>query len=336
MKIDLYGNYNSTNYFEAGLNGLYQVLLQNKDSIDWQLQDNVLTINWQDFKNQFTWLLNNTYQPNSEGLLVFGANKQIFLQQGLLNTTLTIPATRKTTDFIELKVLTKEGLVNYSLPGLKSTVYETFAKNFFTPKGKIKKSVTLKSWLLPNSCGGFEVIPEVAVALAFASINWVICKIEKTYPHTDKKRYSYALISPQFVDFNFRLSRSPNLEDYVFSSLEDAVSYWSFLNKGQSFHGYEFFRKRSNRAPQIIKAVNLIAEEEYSRFVECFPNKVIRKAEDEFRIYPNPLRGLIAINLSQNIPWYMNLADNLSSDEFSYQGAGIRKILNGNKAIAPE
>lgn len=330
MKINFYGNYNSTNYFEAGLNGLYQVLLQNKGFINWQLQDNVLTINWQDFQNQFTQLLNNIYQPNSEGLLVFGAKKQIFLQQGLLNTTLTIPATRKTTDFIELKVSTKAGLVNYSLLGLKSTVYETFAKEFFTPKGNFKKSVNLKSWLLPNSCGGFEVIPEVAVALAFAPTNWVICKIEKTYSYTDKKRYSYALISPQFVDFNFRLFRSPNLEDYVFSNLEDAVYYWSHLNNRQSFHGYEFFRKTTNRAPQIIKAVDLIADEQYSYFANCLPNKVFRKAENEFRIYPNPLRGLIATNLSRNTPWYMNLADNLSFDELRYQKAAIRKLLGGS------
>jgi hypothetical protein len=324
MKIELFGAYNGTHYFSAGVAGLATALQSSGGDIDYEITDSTIEIDWKDLPSQLAGLIDRTYRIKDGLLYLPDRAGNPYFQDGLLNTTLAIPATRKTSEVFECQVPTIFGKMKYSFLGVESTIYHSFAKRFATAKGKLRESIDATSWLIPNATGGIAVRPEVAIACMFSPLNWLFFDIQNTRLKNNTK----ALICPTLPAMESQIKTSIEYQDFVAGSLEDAVLMASLQNSGIEMHGYEYRRKAANRAPEIIKAATLSATEEYADLLEKFPNGGgITNGETVF-VKSNPVRAIAAQNIARGEPWYLRLGDKLSADDLSFEKLRLTQKLS--------
>lgn len=324
VTIELYGGYNGTHYFQAGAAGLLQALQRCDNGFAWSEQDGAITIESDNFAADLADLLNQVYQFTADGVLSLFGEAVPVLHNGLLSTTLAIPALRKTGVPVDLSVPCKYGNYPYSVLSLTSTAYNSFCPKLFV-RNRLRDSLEVSSWLIPNATGGIEVRSEVAIACLFSSINWLIYDIWRE-DKLGKIHYSKALICPTNPQLNFRIKSPTEYQDYIAGSLEDAVSHASLIN-GCEMHGYEYRRKAANRAPNIVKAATILAGEDYADVFEKFPNSG-GISEHGILIRSNPLRALAAENLAQGRNWYDRLGDSLSIEQLGWQAGNLRAKLS--------
>jgi CRISPR-associated protein Cas8a1/Csx13 len=336
-------------------------------NLNWVLADCSISLSWQeeDFA-VLDWLFKESFQISDEGLICLtGLNPQAInienklnMHLGIRNTFLQHNKFFKSAG-IESKDLIVDGIkITVEYQKAKSYAHQDFAKYLCNKNGELlSHTIGVTGWLYPGAVvrhsafekhTKFEESVALAIALLFAP---VACQYFFVRSQIQIKQKKYALVIPEVTDLELFAQSYGNLGNlsykyfYVSSLGEAGLKFLSHpiatTNKNLyikicqviSF-GKVTWSKQQKTRMEII-SVNATEKALFyyklscRYFSEC---KIIYISEDEKSfIIGNYIQGIIANNLTNNLPWWVNFTlksvqNNLFQDIF-YQNQGFYNMI---------
>lgn len=267
VEFDLYDS--PSDWIASGISGIYLTLTRVKThpyQLGFLTDNHKLWVWWEKGKDLEVWqyLVDLGYGLKNGILNLPKWQNNIIPQHVLLNTILAIPRTRTLSGFIK------------NSEKFESPYYEleTFAhlnkvKQLCTKKGiQWEKTHSLTSTYHPNSTAGMDITKKHHIQLLFAPLTWGFYEIQKKVAESKKINYisdlsvirykiifgNYAIICPRLDQVSQPLNYRPNQETFKHNFLSTALADYAFHNDCFC-HGY-LYQKASNRAPQVVEAIN--------------------------------------------------------------------------------
>ena len=313
-------------------------------NLSWSLTSRSINLYWQagDFR-VLDWLLKQSFQVNERGLITLtGLNpssieliNQIHLHQAIKNTFLRLNKFYRSGKQVSEK---------FTIDGIQGTLkykkiqwyaHQTFAEKICDDQtGKLLNDyIPIVSWLYLGATvrharldkhNKLEEKPEYALALLFLP---VICQyfiLHSDSLKSDKKQaIKYLIVIPEVNDLEISSQRRWNIsnldyqEFHVANSGEAALRYYSndkiekennCQEKCQVWLYGKWNKQSRQRSLLDIQEVDIQARSIQSYQLACqhFQKNRVFSDRASFIVKVNLIRGIIADNLAQNIPWWSN------------------------------
>jgi CRISPR-associated protein Cas8a1/Csx13 len=345
----------------------YSTPAERTGNLNWVLGRSSISLNWQgeDF-TVLDWLFKESFQITDRGLICLtGLNPQainietrLSMHLGITNTFLQHNKFFESAG-TESKDLIVDGIkITVEYKKAKSYAHQDFAKNLCNKNGELLNHVIgVTGWLYPGAVvrhfafekdTKFEESVVLAIALLFAP---VACQYFFVRSRIQIKQTKYALVIPEVTNLELFAQSYGNLGNlsykyfYVSSLGEAGLKCLShpitktnknlYIKRCQViFFGNVTWSKRQKTRMEII-SVSATEKALFYYKLSCryFPEcRIISISEDEKSfIIGNYIQGIIADNLTNNLPWWVNFTvksvqNNLFKDIF-YQNQGFDNMI---------
>ena len=317
-------------------------------SLTWDLTTTTIALDWkgQDFV-VIDWLLKQCFVIDEKGLIQFigleSSNiiNQIHNHQAIHDTFLRHNKFYdKEQQRLEAIPINSEN-IELRYRGLSWYVHQTFAETLCNKKGCLKDEyIPIVSWLYPGATvrhaklqavTKIEEKTEYAFALLFLPLVCQYFTLLSNSTKRDRKQAArYAIVIPDVLNFRTTADRCWQTGDrkyqdcFVNNLGEAALRYYSSSRKEITSLQhcqvlvYEKLNKKSRqRIIYEIEDFNITpqAVKNYKFVLKSFLNNKIFVNEKSFTVKVNSIRAIIADNLAQDLPWWLDLWEALYQTE---------------------
>ncbi|MDZ8238655.1 MAG: type I-MYXAN CRISPR-associated Cas8a1/Cmx1 [Nostoc sp. ChiQUE01a] len=334
------------------LERLYPESVKRPSNLSWSLTPRAISLDWdgkEDLK-VLDWLLKQSFQISDKGLIrLIGRNYQTVNIQSQIIIHLGITGTfLQHNKFFKSAGHTSETLI---IDGMEAVVdydkadeyaHQIFAKHLCNKQGQLlQEPIGIVGWLYPGAVMRHAVFsketkfhekPELALALLFAPVACHYFVLQSQLQH---KKPDFALVIPQVTDLEVYAQHCWNLNDLDYnyfhaSSLGDAgLKFFTYETSiGQAlFNQVErcqvmLFRKapwskqQKTRTETAVLLINKQVNVFYKLSCKFLPNYNYFQNQNKIFFIANLLRGIIADNLINGLPWWFNLPKELNCNYF--------------------
>lgn len=330
--------------------------------LSWSLTAHSISITWQgeDFA-ALDWLFKESFQISKEGLISFtGLNSQtmnfetrLSMHLGIKNTFLQHNLFFKSAGSELNNLMINEKKINIKYKKAKYYKHQNFAKDLCNKNGELlNNTIGIRSWLYPGAAvrhyafpsqTNFEESIALAIALLFAP---VACQYFFVRSQMQIEQIKYAIVIPEVINLELFAQcygnfNNLNYHSFFVSSLGEAAL--KFINyivskstnnyccKGCeviSFNEVDWSSFQNTRTEIISVPVKEESLFYYNLSCIYFPEYRVlyEKKLKKYIIVGDLIRGMIANNLIDSLPWWTNFITRLTQDDllkhifFQYQG----------------
>lgn len=353
------------------LEKIYPIPAERVGHLNWSLTTHSISISWlgEDFA-ALDWLFKESFQISEEGLISFtGLNPEtmnfetrLSMHLGITNTFLQHNKFFTSAGF-ELKELNlNDKTITVEYKKAKSYKNQDFAKNICNKNRELLKGlIGIRGWLYPGAAvrhyafpsqTNFEESIALAIALLFAPI---ACKYFFVRSQMQLEKINYALVIPEvsnlelfaqcYINFNklnyhnFFVSnlREAGLKFIAYSGLENTIEYCFKRCEVISFGRTDWSKQQSTPTTIISVSVNKEAIYYYKLSCTYFPEYrvVYEEKSKKYIIVGDFIRGIIANNLINSLPWWTNFITRLIQDDLLkyifYQNQSFYKMIQNTQ-----
>ncbi|MEO1432225.1 MAG: type I-MYXAN CRISPR-associated Cas8a1/Cmx1 [Cyanobacteria bacterium J06633_8] len=344
------------------LEKIYPIPAERVGHLSWSLTAHSISISWEgeDFA-ALDWLFKESFQISEEGLISFtGLNPEtmnfetrLSMHLGIKNTFLQHNKFFKSSGSESKDFIIDGKRINIKYKKAKYYKHQNFAKDLCNKNGELfNNTIGIRGWLYPGavirhytfpSQTNFEESIVLAIALAFAP---VACRYLFVRSQMQIEAIKYALVIPEVINLElfaqcYSNSNRLSYHDFFVSSLGEAglkcISYIAskitnkyFYKKCEviSFSEVDWSSFQNTRNEIISVSVNKEAIYYYKLSCIYFPEYrvIYEEKSKKYIIVGDFIRGIIANNLIDSLPWWTNFITRLTQDDllkhifFQYQG----------------
>ncbi|OYE03548.1 type I-MYXAN CRISPR-associated Cas8a1/Cmx1 [Nostoc sp. 'Peltigera membranacea cyanobiont' 232] len=352
------------------LEKLYPESAKRPSNLTWSRTPHSISLDW-DGEEDFIvldWLLKQSFKISDEGLIDLpGVNSQtgniqtkIIKHLGIRGTFLQHNKSFKSAGNVSTVLIDEmEAIVLYKK--VDEYAHQVFAKHLCNKQGQLlQEPIGIVGWLYPGAVIRHEVFreetkfhekPELALALLFAP---VACQYFVLGSHLEREKPHFILVIPQVTDLEAYAQHCWNLTDLDFdyfhaSSLGDAgLRFLTYETNVQqtAFNPVErclvilfgkaaWSKQQKTRTETAFLQASETVNSVYKLSCIFFPNYQNFKSKNETPIIANILRGIIADNLANSLPWWFNLStkvqDNYLLELSNDDNQGIYKMISNSQ-----
>lgn len=338
---------------------------QRPGQVDWQLSSTGINLYWSGRDlDILDWLLKQSFQLDHQGMISLkglsasnlNIHAQLAIHQGITHTFLQHPQFYKLSGKNRLTVEVDRSRISIQYKQLTSYIHQSFAKHLCDKGGQFSEApIQISGWLYPGAVMShalfkeqtkLEARPEQALALLFAPVACWYFMIPAD-PYCEQTHY--ALVIPEVTDlaayagFNWK-SRSLGYAEFWAASLRDAGLKFLTLQENLTPIGSNamkrcqsiLFGKVKWSPQQMVRIDTAIVEatretiHDYQLMCQHSLNNRISQHEGKSYLAVSRLRGIVANNLTQDLPWWFGFAKEIDSKKFYEENStreGLLKMI---------
>lgn len=324
---------------------------QRPGQFDWQLSSTGINLYWSGRDlDVLNWLLKQSFQIDRQGMVFLTGLKtsslnihaQLTIHQGITSTFLQHNKFNKSSGTNRLTVEIDGRRISIQYKQLTSYIHQSFAERLCDEGGQFSEvPIRISGWLYPGAVMShalfqkqtkFEVSPEEALVLLFAPVACWYFMIPAD-PYCEQT--NYALVIPEVADlaayaeFNWKLRNLSYVEFWAASLRDAGLKFLTLQENLTSIRSDEMKRCQSilfgkaKWSPQQMARINTAVVEatketihNYQLVCQYSLDNRICKYEGKSYLAVSRVRGIVANNLAQALPWWFGFAEEIDSKEF--------------------
>ncbi|MGG6297975.1 type I-MYXAN CRISPR-associated Cas8a1/Cmx1 [Leptolyngbya sp. AN02str] len=335
---------------------------QRPGQVDWQLSSTGINLHWKGRDlDILDWLLTQSFQIDQQGMICLRGLKasslntyaKLAIHQGITHTFLQHNKFIKSSRKKRLSVRVERSRISILYKQLTSYIHQSFADRLCDQEGQFSKApIKISGWLYPGAVARhalfheqtkFEVSPEEALVLLFAPVAcWYFMVPADEY----YKRIDYALVIPEVDDlascaeFNLTLRGLSYAEFWVANLREAGLKFLTLqetsapitLNAQKQCQVILFGKSKWSSQQMVIVDTSVVRAtgkiiHDYQLVCRHSLDNHIERHEGESHISVSRVRGLVADNLTQNLPWWAGFAEAIDGKELNSTKEGMLKMV---------